>query len=78
MSMQQPAQNTRRVVHSRTLAHTMPALHRSSRDRVRLELQQQTEGINALLAQGWRITKLDYVVEVESGGFALVVEAEKT
>lgn len=77
MSTKQPEYHNRRVVYSRTLAQTMPALQREERDRVRTELQQQTEEINALIANGWHITKLDYVVEVDNGGFALVVDIEK-
>jgi hypothetical protein len=55
----------------------IPQLDREERDRLRAELDGMTETLNRALAEGWRVVKFDYVVQIERGGYSLLVELER-
>lgn len=55
----------------------IPPLERQQRDTLRTELERMTEMINAAIAAGWRVTKIDHMVQIEEGGFSILLELEK-
>ena len=55
----------------------IPALGREERDRLRMQLDAATQGLNEALAAGWRVVKFDHIVQIEDGGYSTLVELEK-